>query len=511
MTLRALSPLAVVVLVALAGISPAAPDAPAGVKDIVVQTRGPVHEGYAQPFDATPEPGPMVPKAPPEPVPELPPDQKPEGDNVQWIPGYWNWDSEKNDYVWVSGFWRAAPPQRKWVAGYWQKTDDGWEWVGGYWAPENQDRPPLLDPPPEPLETGPNVPAPDDRSMYVPGSWMWRNERYLWRPGFWSPARLGWVWVPAHYVWTPGGYVFVDGYWDFPLESRGVLFAPVVFERPLWQTPGWCYRPSYVVGIDTPFFANLFVGPTGNQYCFGDYFEPAYLRAGYRPWSVYGPRRHDPLYSYYRGSHRDDPAWLRGVNATYAGRRDGSLTRPPRTLAEQTTVVRRAAPGAASGLTVVQPLSDLRGVKLASIDRTQVARHQAAAQRIVDGTRQRVQHERPSQRGRRDGSSAGPTRTAPAAPIIVNRPSADHPAPYHTETHAPAHHAAPTHTPEWHSKPSAPAVTYSAPPPVHHAASAPPAHHANPAPAHHAAHAHAASGGHNHAKQPHGGGGHKKK
>src|SRR5687767_12022691 len=59
--------------------------------DVEVQTRGPVHEAYAQPFDATPEPNMAVPKAPPEPIPELPPEERPEGDNVQWIGGYWAW------------------------------------------------------------------------------------------------------------------------------------------------------------------------------------------------------------------------------------------------------------------------------------------------------------------------------------------------------------------------------------------------------------------------------------
>lgn len=33
----------------------------------------------------------------------LPPDQKPEGDDVAWIPGYWAWDDERNDFLWVSG------------------------------------------------------------------------------------------------------------------------------------------------------------------------------------------------------------------------------------------------------------------------------------------------------------------------------------------------------------------------------------------------------------------------
>src|SRR5262245_59767479 len=71
-----------------------------------VQLKGPVHEAFAQPGDVPPEAGPAVPKQPPAPVPEEPPDQRPEGANVQWIGGYWAWDNDRNDYLWVSGVWR---------------------------------------------------------------------------------------------------------------------------------------------------------------------------------------------------------------------------------------------------------------------------------------------------------------------------------------------------------------------------------------------------------------------
>ena len=43
-------------------------------------------------------------------VPELPPANKPDGPDVQWVPGYWAWDDERQDFIWVSGFWRVPPP-----------------------------------------------------------------------------------------------------------------------------------------------------------------------------------------------------------------------------------------------------------------------------------------------------------------------------------------------------------------------------------------------------------------
>jgi len=62
---------------------------------ISVQASGPVHEAFARPVETTPQPTPVIPKNPPDPIPEVPPDQKPEGDNVIWIPGYWAWDDAR--------------------------------------------------------------------------------------------------------------------------------------------------------------------------------------------------------------------------------------------------------------------------------------------------------------------------------------------------------------------------------------------------------------------------------
>src|SRR6266436_5157285 len=92
-----------------------AEEQPASQQGVEVLARGPVHEAYAEPVDAQPAPSPIIRKQPPDPIAELPPDQKPEGDNVQWLPGYWAWDDDRSDYIWVSGFWRQPPPGRQWV------------------------------------------------------------------------------------------------------------------------------------------------------------------------------------------------------------------------------------------------------------------------------------------------------------------------------------------------------------------------------------------------------------
>src|SRR5438094_8361916 len=69
--------------------------APAQQEGIDVLARGPIHEAFAEPVDSRPRPSRIVPKQPPEPIEEAPPDQRPAGDNVQWIPGYWAWDDDR--------------------------------------------------------------------------------------------------------------------------------------------------------------------------------------------------------------------------------------------------------------------------------------------------------------------------------------------------------------------------------------------------------------------------------
>src|SRR6266852_4478422 len=169
-----------------------------------------------------------------EPPPRPPEDAAaPQGVDVVWIPGYWVFDDDAADFTWVSGFWRVPPPNRQWVPGSWEEVQGGWHWVAGYWAQAGQEEAEYLPAPPPTLDRGPDTPAPDEASDYVPGCWVYREARYRWRPGFWLRHRPDWTWVPSRFVWATVGYVFVDGYWDRPLLDRGLLFAPVRFEADL--------------------------------------------------------------------------------------------------------------------------------------------------------------------------------------------------------------------------------------------------------------------------------------
>jgi hypothetical protein len=381
-------------------VQPAEGQAQAAVpqeEGVEVLARGPIHEAYAEPVDYHPQPSKIVPKRPPDPIEELPPDQKPAGDNVQWFPGYWAWDDDRSDFIWVSGIWRIAPPDRQWAPGHWTEAATGWQWSPGFWTPiQQQNQVEYLPTPPEPVEAAASVPAPNDQSVFVPGTWVYRETRYVWRPGYWVDYRPGWVWIPAHYVWTPAGYVFVDGYWDFELDRRGLLFAPVYFTRPLWTRARWFFRP-YVCVYDDFLLASLFIRPGFGHYYFGDYFEAAYRSRGFVAWINFrvGPGGYDPLFSYYRSAYWGDPRWMNNMRTLYAGRFNGTVPRPPVTLVQQTTVINNNV--TINNVTNIRtvaglaPLTsvDRRVVNLRPVTPAQQQQGQLLAQGIHQAARQR--------------------------------------------------------------------------------------------------------------------------
>ena len=308
-------------------------------QDAQVLTRGPVHEAFAGVVTFNPEPGVVVPKAAPEAIEEIPPEERPEGSNVTWIPGYWAWDDERTDFLWVSGIWRSLPPGRQWIAGYWAQATDGYQWTSGYWADATAQETTYLPTPPATVESGPNIAAPSADYGWTPGCWLWRQQRYAWQPGYWAVGRANWSWMPAHYVWSPRGYVFVDGYWDYPVARRGVMFAPVFFGAGVCGRPGFSYSP--LIAIDLALFAEqLFLRPTYHHYYFGDYYAPSYHHGGFVSAYSYQSSHlgYDPIYAHQRWEHRQDSHWEKSVAETYQYRRDHENARPPRTWAALQTL-----------------------------------------------------------------------------------------------------------------------------------------------------------------------------
>lgn len=335
---------------------------------VEVLTRGPVHEAFAETVSFDPQPGVVVPKAPPEAVEELPPDQKPDGDNVAWIPGYWAWDDERDDYLWVSGIWRLMPPDRQWVSGYWRETNGGYQWVSGYWADAAAAEVEYLpEAPPATLDVGPNVAAPLPDQTWIPGTWMWRETRYVWQPGYWIAPQLNWVWVPAHYVWAPGGFIFVGGYWDYVPMSRGVLFAPIYFTAGVYTRPGFFYSPAAVINLAI-FGDQLFCRPHYHHYYFGDYYAANYLGAGFYPWfSLHQHHGYDPIWTHQRWHHRNDHDWARHVEAKYQHRRDHEEDRPARTLTAEKALMAKAGASPDKPVPVVTSLDGMARSKDAAL------------------------------------------------------------------------------------------------------------------------------------------------
>jgi hypothetical protein len=304
-----------------AGAAPALPPADNAPE---VLDKGPIHEAFAEPVVLEAGQAVKVDRLPPDAVNELPPDVRPEGKNIEWIPGYWMWNDDKNDFIWVSGVWRDIPPGRRWVPGHWTKVDAGYQWVSGFWAGEQQQEVQMLPNPPETLEVGPNSPAPADNYFWVPGVWIWQDGGYAWRAGYWYAGQENWLWVPDHYCYSPYGSVFVNGYWDYPLANRGLLYAPVWWSQPYYGYPGYYYRPYRVINTAL-LLTSLFINRPFNHYYYGYGWGPGYWNNGYwghnglYPW--WGWNRghgYDPFYHYHRwhdGHNHDD--WADNVRRDF--------------------------------------------------------------------------------------------------------------------------------------------------------------------------------------------------
>jgi hypothetical protein len=271
--------------------------------------------------------------------------------------------------------------------------------VPGFWGEAQQTQLAYLPQPPAPVQAAPSVPAPGANAIFEPSTWVYADNRYAWRPGYWVNYRPGWVWVPAHYVWTPAGYVFVDGYWDYPLQQRGLLFTPVYFSAPLYQQPGFSYRPYYVVR-DLALFGALFLRTAMYHYYFGNYFGPQYQRLGYQPWFDYrlGGTGYDPLFGYYRFAQPNGQRWVTSLRELYTARYNGTAQLPPRTLAQQQALVaaagRNAPANALRSLALVTPITKVSPsvVKLQPVSPQMRAAEQRLARQYREASQQRRQH-----------------------------------------------------------------------------------------------------------------------
>jgi|GEM_PF-1592622 len=329
--LRVIAFLIMASLFVQAGIATAADESSANEQGMEVLTRGPIHEAFADVSVDEAHPGSVISRSVPEPINEIPPEFRPEGDHVEWISGYWSWDDDQNDFIWVSGIWRDVPPGRQWIPGYWMAVAGGNQYISGFWTDIEQKETVYLPPPPTPLQTGPSSPSASLYQEWIAGHWVWIDGRYAWQAGYWLDERPNMVWIPAHYVWTPRGFVFVRGYWDYHFARRGVLFAPRYYARPFYRNHGYYYTPRIVLDIDT-IYLSLFIRRSSHHYYFGDYYDDRYVRRGFHPWhSAHATRYgYDPYYRSYRLYRlRRDSHWEHNYHQHFQYRHDHREARPP--------------------------------------------------------------------------------------------------------------------------------------------------------------------------------------
>lgn len=296
-----------------------------------VLNRGPIHEAYAVPYSRDPVKTMLTVKEPPEAIDERPPARQPEGTTIRWIPGYWAFDEDRSDFVWVSGIWREVPQGRTWVPGYWTPSGNGFLWVPGNWTDAEIEEIKYLPEPPASKETGPTGQSPGEGYFWIPGNWEWADNDYKWRAGYWAPRQRDWIWVPARYTHSPLGYVYTSGYWDDLLSYRGVAFAPVYFREP----PGKIvYSPAVALDAWQYLTLHLFVGPGHASYYFGDYYGSPFTERGYRPFFQLQEKAvEDPLFAYYRWRFGND--YDNSLIEWHKFFVENEALRPRRTFAEQ--------------------------------------------------------------------------------------------------------------------------------------------------------------------------------
>ena len=271
--------------------------------------RGPIHEAFAIPRRESYcriEQLPVAGRAPPEQLREARPAMPGDEGDWMWAPGYWSWDEQRRDFVWVSGFWRRSPEGRRWKPGEWSLIDGSYRWLAGFWFAENDDSTVVTSTPPQPVSQAPTVTPPSDNHFWRTGYWEPGEGTHDWKAGTWMEQRAGRVWRPAAYYRRAGGTVFVSGFWDLLPAERGQLFASVAFYRPVDKNQSFRFVPKSRLADSATLMMHLFVRENDPTFYYGNYFSNGFAKLGYRPWYTASARQVDasPLFRYYESTYR---------------------------------------------------------------------------------------------------------------------------------------------------------------------------------------------------------------
>jgi hypothetical protein len=322
--------------------------------------------------------------------------------------------------------WRFLPPGRQWVAGYWGKSDTGYQWTSGYWADGKAREIEYLPQPPEMVNAEPDGDAPSDNQTWIPGVQIWNQNRYAARPGYWGKMQADWAWIPAHYVATPRGYVFVDGYWDYSVNRRGVLFAPVSFDAGVYSQAGFSYSPFYAINT-AALIGNLFLRPSYGHYYFGDYYAANYEGMGFYPsYAYHNQQGYDPFFAQQLWLNRQDSGWQQNVETQFRNLRNNEEARPPRTLAAQTELA-KSGKSKDESFAIAAPLNQLTGSKEQPLRFEPVSKQER--QKLGQSGKE-IQNHRAERQKLEAGAAAKGTSGAaapakvklPASPIVAKAP-----------------------------------------------------------------------------------------
>lgn len=159
--------------------------------------------------DNTPGRGRVPPALKQEMVPEAP------DGNVEWLPGYWHFHAELDDFVWTGGTFvvRAVPKAEAQPEGIESELD------GEVAAQKSANEPEPIEPrvPPRPSPRAEKIPKPPSvkGAMWISGYWELRANAWHWVGGRWQVPKRG-ARFRAPSIEVKGGVkVYLPGGWSF--------------------------------------------------------------------------------------------------------------------------------------------------------------------------------------------------------------------------------------------------------------------------------------------------------
>jgi hypothetical protein len=181
---------------------------------------------------------------------------------------------------------------------------------------------------------------------------------------------------------------------------------------------------------------NLFVNPRYNHYCFGDYYDAAYQRAGIYPWFKCQTVHtwYDPLFVYDRWQFgRTDRDWAQHQAQEFAKRQRDHDLRPARTYAELKVQINRLPAAKRPEFPLAESVRTYAtlqstAVKFERISTSEREQLSSAAHEVTSFRNQRARWESPNRPAATNPRSGPPSASRPETRVEVPTPPA-HPTP----------------------------------------------------------------------------------